>query len=54
MVNSNGRSAPHDLKLLFACANCGSRVRYQLMEATPLDYKMEGNRLAEMIRQLGV
>ncbi|VBB75142.1 Putative Replication factor-A protein [Podospora comata] len=30
------------------------RVRYQLMEATPLDYKMEGNRLAEMIRQLGV
>ncbi|KAK0745283.1 hypothetical protein B0T21DRAFT_381312 [Apiosordaria backusii] len=30
------------------------RVRYQLMEATPLDYKTEGNRLAELIRQMSV
>ncbi len=31
-----------------------NRIRYQVMSATPLDYKSEGNKLAEMIKQLEV
>jgi len=30
------------------------RVRYQVMRARPMDYQSEGNKLAEMIKELGM
>ena len=30
------------------------RVRYQAMSATPIDFKSEGHKLAELIRQMSV
>ena len=31
-----------------------NRIRYQVMGVTPLDYKSEGNKLAELIKQMNV
>ncbi|KAH6631108.1 hypothetical protein B0J18DRAFT_394759 [Chaetomium sp. MPI-SDFR-AT-0129] len=31
-----------------------SRIRFQIMSATPIDYKAEGNKLAELIKELSV
>jgi hypothetical protein len=30
------------------------RIRYQVVSATPLDYKSEANKLAELIKQMSV
>ena len=35
-------------------ANGFVRVRYQVMSAAPLDFKAEGNKLAELIKQYSI
>lgn len=37
-----------------ARANAFARVRYQVMSAAPLDFKAEGNKLAELIKQYSI
>lgn len=31
-----------------------TRIRYQVMSAAPMDYKAEGNKLAELIKQYSI
>lgn len=44
----------YDSEPLRINANIVRRIRYQVMSATVLDFKSEGNKLAELIKQYNI
>jgi len=50
LLNSS-MSMPRTMKYDESMLTLNGRVRYQVMNATPLDWKSEGHKLAELIKQ---